>query len=506
MMRSRDFFLILAFAAFIHSVMAHPHVFMDSHADILCDASGVQAIHVTLLYDEMYSQTRWETFDLHHTGKMDADEMAQLIKNEKEIFDHDGPFTWLKLDGQKIPTGKPGNFNVTMQGKLMLVSFTVPCRVPIQTTDRELRLSIYDPTFFYQISYQDPPISVTGNSKFSIECRIEENANETYYYGQMHPEEIILKMHPSTTSNFSLNTPSAAPQKHPEPIQWQDPPPDDEPSPTPPVPAPKISHVKTTSVSWLNRLALWQRDLKQKMTRMIDDARDSHSLAPVAWLLLLAFLYGIIHASGPGHGKVITVSYLLTNKPTLSSCLLFGNLIALFHGLSGIVLVLIAHFITRLENIDILSKSIGIISYGLAILIGIWLLWRIVKNKGCCIEELPTTTTSRTTVYVGKKTSPRTVWALAFSIGIIPCPGTMLIMLFCMAANVTGLGILLSLCETAGMATTISTIGILTMLGRKAFTPKEGNSTAFRLDYYFSIAGASLIILFSLFLLLSSMV
>jgi|GEM_PF-274109 len=512
MMWRRGWFLIFVFASLVHPAFAHPHVFMDCHVTIQCDDAGVKAIEVSLLYDEMYSQTRWDTFDTHHTGKMSTDDMRNLVKNEKEIFDQDGPFTWLKLDGHKIPTEKPIDYTVTMEGRQMRITYVVPCRVPVTTKDRELCVSICDYQFFYQITYVDQPVSVVGNTRFSIACRIEENEQETYYFGQMHPVEIILQLHPGDASSFSLHTETAAEKKHPAPIVWQNPPTDEELDAEAQArrSTPMVTYQRVQSSTWLNRIAIWQRDLKEKMTRMIDNARDEHSIYPIVWLLVLAFIYGIIHAAGPGHGKVITVSYLLTNKPRLSDCLLFGNLIALFHGLSGITLVLIAHFITTLKNarIDILSRGIGIASYGFTILIGVWLLWRVIKNKGCCEPQTAAKISprSRTTLLVTKNQTTRDICVLAFSVGIIPCPGTMLIMLFCMTAGVTALGVWMSVCETIGMVTTISTVGILTVLGKKIFVPSADGTLAVRFNYWLSICGAALIILFSLVLLFASLI
>ena len=54
----------------------------------------------------------------------------------------------------------------------------------------------------------------------------------------------------------------------------------------------------------------------------------------------------------------------------------------------------------------------------------------------------------------------------ALAVGIIPCPGVVMVMLFAISLNLTWLGILLGICISIGMATTISGIVILGISGK----------------------------------------
>ena len=58
--------------------------------------------------------------------------------------------------------------------------------------------------------------------------------------------------------------------------------------------------------------------------------------------------------------------------------------------------------------------------------------------------------------------------AVAFSAGIVPCPGVMTIVLFCVVLEQYTLGILSAIAMSIGMGLTISLAGILSMaLGKK---------------------------------------
>ena len=50
----------------------------------------------------------------------------------------------------------------------------------------------------------------------------------------------------------------------------------------------------------LVKIILWQHQLKQKMSELIRVARSEGRVKPLIVLIGLAFLYGVIHAAGPG--------------------------------------------------------------------------------------------------------------------------------------------------------------------------------------------------------------
>jgi len=56
--------------------------------------------------------------------------------------------------------------------------------------------------------------------------------------------------------------------------------------------------------------------------------------------------------------------------------------------------------------------------------------------------------------------------ATAFVVGMIPCPGVVLVMLFSVSMDMIGLGFLLALSMTLGMAVTISAVVVIGTVGK----------------------------------------
>jgi ABC-type nickel/cobalt efflux system permease component RcnA len=58
------------------------------------------------------------------------------------------------------------------------------------------------------------------------------------------------------------------------------------------------------------KIVFWQHQLREKMSQLIREAKSEKKIAPIALLATFAFLYGVIHSTGPGHGKAVALSYI----------------------------------------------------------------------------------------------------------------------------------------------------------------------------------------------------
>ncbi|WP_410315435.1 nickel/cobalt transporter, partial [Klebsiella pneumoniae] len=68
---------------------------------------------------------------------------------------------------------------------------------------------------------------------------------------------------------------------------------------------------------------------------------NNHQYSGGIWLLVGAFLYGVLHAVGPGHGKFIVTTYLSTNQESLTAARMVPFLGSLLQGVTAILFVFI---------------------------------------------------------------------------------------------------------------------------------------------------------------------
>jgi nickel/cobalt transporter (NicO) family protein len=138
-------------------------------------------------------------------------------------------------------------------------------------------------------------------------------------------------------------------------------------------------------------------------------------------LIALAFLFGIVHALMPGHGKSVLMSYHLGRPGRWTQGVATGTLLALTHVGSAVVLVLAGiAVISRSFAAGGRAPSFETASAILIMLIGAWLL---VKSAH---------------LHDGQAWSGN---ALAVATGLIPCPLTTFILALAIAKGKLAVGL-----------------------------------------------------------------
>ena len=228
---------------------------------------------------------------------------------------------------------------------------------------------------------------------------------------------------------------------------------------------PKSARFQKVAIS----LIQWQQQLKSKMSRLIREAKQTGRYGPLVIILGTAFLYGAVHAAGPGHGKAVAMSYIAGTRTRLWNSILFSNILAFTHALSGILLVLVVKGILHgsiRTSLDQATRVTQTISFSLITLLGCFMV--VKAGIGFWPQKAPKN------VNTGK---PVESYLSAFTIGFIPCPGVVMVMLFCMSMEATVLGVFAGTAIGAGMALTISLVVVLGTLGKKAVLTAAGEQS-----------------------------
>ncbi len=223
-------------------------------------------------------------------------------------------------------------------------------------------------------------------------------------------------------------------------------------------PAP-VQMAPRAAVPWMQKLIHQQQVLRQTISQKMRQAKARNSVLPLAAALAAALAYGMLHSAGPGHGKAVALSYIISTRPGYLRALAFGNILAFTHGLSGIVLVLAVKWVLHTgfqSSLNTITLYTQRVSFGLILVLGLYILFTLVKKQlhsrgGDIREAVPP-------VPAGLST--------AFVMGMIPCPGVVMVMLFSMSMGVTAFGILMGLTISLGMAVTLSMVTMAGVLGK----------------------------------------
>ncbi|WP_028157813.1 nickel/cobalt transporter [Bradyrhizobium japonicum] len=122
-----------------------------------------------------------------------------------------------------------------------------------------------------------------------------------------------------------------------------------------------------------------QSEFYRQMSATIRAAKSDGS---AVWtLLFISFAYGIFHAAGPGHGKAVIASYLVANRETARRGIALSFASALMQSLVAILIVGISAWVLNATARTMCKAegAIEIASYGLIALFGLRLVW--VKGR-----------------------------------------------------------------------------------------------------------------------------
>ncbi|QOZ14941.1 MULTISPECIES: nickel/cobalt transporter [Bradyrhizobium] len=141
--------------------------------------------------------------------------------------------------------------------------------------------------------------------------------------------------------------------------------------------APRAAEPQGGLVGWL--LAK-QSEFYREISQTIRAAKSDGS---AVWtLLVISFAYGIFHAAGPGHGKAVISSYMVANRETARRGIVLSFASALMQSVVAVLIVGVCAWLLNAtaKTMCGAEKAIEIASYALIAAFGARLVW--VKGGG----------------------------------------------------------------------------------------------------------------------------
>lgn len=224
-----------------------------------------------------------------------------------------------------------------------------------------------------------------------------------------------------------------------------------------------------------------QRDLHRQLAGAVRAVRDESLLEASLGLAFLSFMYGIFHAAGPGHGKAVISAYVLANGSQLRRGVFLSFASAFAQAITAICLVgvislgLAALTITTREASAFLERG----SFVLIAALGFWLLWRTLRphDHSHCGHGHDHDHRHRHHEDHGgheahhgsaplRGSNLRDGAGLIFAVGIRPCTGAVLVLMFAQALGIFFVGVWATLAMSLGTAITVSALAVLTIASR----------------------------------------
>jgi ABC-type nickel/cobalt efflux system permease component RcnA len=201
-------------------------------------------------------------------------------------------------------------------------------------------------------------------------------------------------------------------------------------------------------------------------------ARDHLGFWVILGSLAAALFWGAAHALSPGHGKTIITAYLVGQRGTPRHAALLGLIVTVTHTIGvfalGAVTLLLSRFIVPEQLYPWLNLASGVlvVAIGASVLRARWRRRRAHHHHHHHHEH---------------DLSARSLLAVGVSGGLLPCPSALVVLLAAISLHRVGFGLLLIVAFSAGLALTITGIGLVAVLARGAFRRLsfEGGVVAF---------------------------
>lgn len=204
-------------------------------------------------------------------------------------------------------------------------------------------------------------------------------------------------------------------------------------------------------------------------------------------LLMVSFIYGVIHSIGPGHGKALAFSYFSSQKSSYFEAFIISLATAFVHIIGALIIVLISVFILQSVMNNFMENSISYITSFSALIImflALYILYKKLTKKSCscCSCSVPLKTTNftikpQTNINFLKTTFNKPILVkprnkkqdlfFILSAGIIPCPGTVLLFVYAFLLKTYFAVVLASISISLGMATVIFASSLLGVSAHK---------------------------------------
>ena len=180
-----------------------------------------------------------------------------------------------------------------------------------------------------------------------------------------------------------------------------------------------------------------------------------------------ALFWGAAHALSPGHGKTIITAYLVGQRGTPRHAALLGLIVTITHTIGVFALGLVTLALSQFVVPDRLYPWLNLVSGALVVGIGASVLRARLRQRHLHAHGHDHHHEHRHDSGTGP--SARSLVAVGVSGGLLPCPSALVVLLAAISLHRVAFGLVLIVAFSAGLALTITGIGLVAVLARRTF-------------------------------------
>ncbi|MDX2264219.1 MAG: DUF1007 family protein [Hyphomicrobiales bacterium] len=545
---------------------AHPHVFVTMKTEVLYNADGaITGFRQAWTFDDMYSSFAVYGLDVNEDGAYDRAELQSLADVNVQSLSAFGYFTFPRVRDAKLPLLPPRDYWLEHKDNLLTLHFISDLAEPLPpASHRDFTLRIYDREIYMSFKFDaNRPVTLSGApegcasrvsrpsgvmTSMSLSEADFQNLSPDADIGAQFAAVVTILCGEEAIAAAAQDAAGSGPVEPLVAEVDQAEAREDaaalrealaatlQPSPAVASSAEPVANDGGEGfVAWVQRT---QSELSERIGGAIRDLKsDSPWLAGLT-MAALSFLYGVVHAAGPGHGKAVISSYVLANERTLRRGVALAVVSSFAQAVTAVMVVGVLALALRQTNAEMQSaaRAFEIASFALIALAGMWMLYNAmgrmarafaapVAMRSLSAAAAPAIHAHRPHAHkahvhahargahvhgpdcgCGHAHAPdprqldgdvswRQAAAIVLAIGLRPCSGALIVLVFALSQGLWWAGVASTFAMAAGTAITVSALAVFAVGSRNMAARLAGGDVAGRRLEAVAALGGALIVL-----------
>ncbi len=520
---------------------AHPHIFIEAEVAVVFEGGAVSGLRHYWTFDSAFSAWMVQGLDTNGDGVTAPEELQELADENMLGLREYGFYTTAGEVNALMRFESTGDQRMRFEDGRVTLSFSLVSAQP-QPVGSGFELGVYDPEYYVAISVgaesdvrlENAPV---GCAAELVPPRPMDPAVEERLYA-LGPE--VLELPPDLAAAMrgtqgliavrcggaeaapATAADAAAEVARARPAPFGGPPPE-----------PGLNLPRTGVFGWIDEQ---QRSFYGALTGALDRLRGDWT---AFWVLGgLSFLYGVFHAAGPGHGKVVISSYMLANETQLRRGVALSMVSALVQSAVAIGFALMAAGLLGLTSLAMSDAAhwIGVVSYALVTLLGLWLIGRRLIGWGHIHHHPGPDMAAKARAHLHGEGehhhaphhhhdeqdhadhvpvvppavtngSWREQLGVVLAVGLRPCSGALVVLVFALSQGLLAAGIAAVVLMGIGTGLTVSVLATIAVTAKGLARRIGGadNRAMAAVVWWLELGGAVLVTLFGVMLLIASL-
>jgi ABC-type nickel/cobalt efflux system permease component RcnA/ABC-type uncharacterized transport system substrate-binding protein len=498
---------------------AHPHIWIDSASEILFDKQDrIVGIRHHWRFDEAFSAYAVQGLDADRDGTYSRAELEPLARENVESLAEFYFFTELTVGTYLAGFDDPQDYYLDMLDGHLVLHFTLPLAQPFRARGSVL-LSVFDPEYYVSFAMPGPGAVRLVNAPevcvITVNPAVAPDSATAALLGMIGADQRELPDSLRTlTSGLRNSARMSCSGSSPPPPEGTG---QESADLVAGAPDPDAGHGLTEVLppsrhnGWAARLIALQAAFNRDVVAALRGLKDGGGFW---WLGGISFLYGIVHAAGPGHGKIVISSYLVAGRGNVRQGIFLSFLAALAQALVAIGIIGVMAVLLNMTSTRITATA-GILetaSFAAIAGLGAYLLFRKGRQawatfRGAPVEDhahahdhehdhahhghfhghghhnpavgaacahdhiaLPSDERRGAHDHIALPSDERRglsgAVATVLSVGLRPCSGALIVLVFALAQGAFWAGVASTFLMAAGTAITVAALAALTLGAR----------------------------------------